>query len=211
MTQRSNALLAEAMHEKTLVRFSTPYEECLIEGYVLDIGPRYFLLGNVDDNVKFNGFQCMRLSDVRRLCVPAPYADFIVAALRKRGETIRRKPRINPNSLPELLTSANRLFPLVTIHQQRLKPDVCEIGRVTGISKSHLSLLEIGPDALWEEEPTVIRLREITRVDFGGDYEEALHMVGGSPDLSRWKSRKQRSPRTGTAPAAIPAPKPPRS
>ena len=43
-------------------------------------------------------------------------------------------------------------------------------------------LLEINPDASWDAEPREYRLRDITRVDFGGDYEDALHLVGGWPD-----------------------------
>jgi len=190
MTLRSNALLTEAMHEKLLVKFWSPFEPGSTQGYVLDIGPRFFLLGFVDDNIRFNGFQCMRLSDVRRLRVPDPFADFIVAALLKRGETIRRKPRVSLNSLPELLKSANRLFPVVTIHRERAKPGTCEIGRVVEITKSHVSLLEIGPDAIWEDESTEIPLRRITRVDFGGAYEDALHVVGGDPPQSKLKSRR---------------------
>jgi hypothetical protein len=184
MTRKSNSQLMEALYGKILVRFWTPYDSGSTDGYVLDIGPRFFLLGLVSGEIRFNGFQCLRLSDVRRLKVPAPYAEFNVAALRKRGESIEKKPRVNLNSLPQLLRSANRLFPLVTIHKEKADPEVCEIGRVVGISKSHVSLMEIGPDAIWEEKPTEIPLRDITRVDFGGGYEDALHIVGGSPTLS---------------------------
>ena len=44
---------------------------------------------------------------------------------------------------------------------------------MVGISGSQVFLLEIGPKAIWEEEPTEISLREITRVDFGGGCEDA--------------------------------------
>jgi hypothetical protein len=44
-----------------------------------------------------------------------------------------------------------------------------------------VSLLEITPSAEWEPRPTQYRLSEITRVNFGGDYEGALYMVGGEP------------------------------
>jgi hypothetical protein len=44
-----------------------------------------------------------------------------------------------------------------------------------------LSLLEIGPDAKWEDSPEEYRVGEITRVNFGGDYENALHLAGGDP------------------------------
>jgi hypothetical protein len=190
MSQKSNAQLTEALRDKTLVSFWNPYDSGSTHGYVLDIGPRFFLLGLVGEEIRFNGFQCLRLSDVRRLRVPATYPTFVVAALRKRGENIGRKPRINLNSLPELLKSANRLFPLVTIHLERVNLEKCKIGRVTDISKSYVSLLEIGPDAIWDEKPTKVSLREITRVDFGGGYEDALHIVGGDPPQSKLKSRE---------------------
>ncbi|MGA2809675.1 MAG: hypothetical protein ABSE87_16220 [Terracidiphilus sp.] len=189
MSQKGNSKLVEALCDKTLVKFWNPYDSGSTQGYVLDIGPHFFLLGLIGGEIRFNGFQCLRLSDVRRLQVPDPYSDFIVAALRKRGESIKRKPNINLQSLPELLWSANRLFPLVTIHRERVKPDTCEIGRVIDIGKAQVSLLEIGPDAVWEEEPTDIPLREITRVDFGGGYEDALQLVGGNPPRSRVRRR----------------------
>jgi hypothetical protein len=48
-------------------------------------------------------------------------------------------------------------------------------------SKRRVSLLKIDPDATWDTTPTEYRLREITRVGFGADYENALHLVGGEP------------------------------
>jgi hypothetical protein len=47
-----------------------------------------------------------------------------------------------------------------------------------------VSLLEIGPDAKWEDKPKEYRVTEITRVNFGGDYENALHLVGGVPGVA---------------------------
>jgi len=52
-----------------------------------------------------------------------------------------------------------------------------------------VSLLEIGPDAVWDDKPETYRLSEITRVDFGGDYEGALHLVGGSPRINKRRRR----------------------
>ena len=80
----------------------------------------------------------------------------------------------------DLLLSANLIFPLVTIHRERVDPDICEIGRVVWADKRYLSLREIDPHAKWEQQRQY-RLSEITRVDFGGAYEEALHFIGGEP------------------------------
>jgi len=77
------------------------------------------------------------------------------------------------------LRSAGRAFPLVAIHREKVDPDVCHIGRVVNIKRGRVVLLEIRPDATWEDGPSEYRLNEITRVNFGGDYENALHIVGG--------------------------------
>jgi hypothetical protein len=170
-----------ALDAKLLVKFSRPFEGRSIYGYVLDIGPRFFLIAIVGDRVRFDGFSCIRLSDVRKLQAPHYYAAFAEAVLRKRGERMPKKPRVSMASVDEMLLSADRAFGLVTIHRENINPDVRQIGRVVGVSKGRVKLLEIGPDASWDDEPKVYRLSEISRVDFGGDYENALQLVGGSP------------------------------
>jgi len=173
--------LTDAMQSKTVVRFVSRYEEARIEGYVLDVGPKFFLMAIVDERISFNGFQCMRFSDVTRLEVPASNSDFIVAALMKRGESIESKPQIDLTSAATILDSASRIVPLVTIHTQKSQPDRCWIGRTLGATGTHEALLEIGPDAVWETIPTMKAFKPITRIDFLGGYEEALYLVGGEP------------------------------
>lgn len=178
---KTKEVLQQALNKRQLVKFARPFEPGRCEGYVLAIGPKFFLLALLGDEVRFNGFRCFRISDVRKLRAPAKYTAFLEAALKKRGEKIPMNPRIEVASVERLLQSANRAFPLVTIHREKVDPDICHIGRVAAISKGQVSLLEINPDALWDKETSEYRLNEITRVDFGGGYEEALHLVGGAP------------------------------
>lgn len=147
----------------------------------MGIGPQFFLVCIVNDGIHFDGFQCFRLSDVRRLEVPAKYSQFVEVALKKRGERLPRRPKVLLGSLPKLLFTASRAFPLVTIHREKVDPETCHIGRVMKLNNGSVAVLEIGPDADWDETPETYRLSEITRVDFGGSYEEALHLVGGVP------------------------------
>jgi hypothetical protein len=192
MTQARNLKLSQAHSNAIVLRFSNPYDEGWTHGYVLDIGPQFFLLGLIDESMKFNGFQCQLVSDLRRIKVPDPYEDFIVAALRKRGQSIDAKPEIDLSSLPALLKSANALFPLVTIHRERAKPGECFIGKVLDISERNLLLHTIDPGAVWHKKPSRFRLSEITRVDFGGGYEEALHLVGGNPKTLKKPTKAKR-------------------
>ena len=64
---KNNLNLALARRDKLLVQFRRPFEEGSVHGYVIDIGPQFFLLALVSDAIRFNGFQCFRLSDVRKL------------------------------------------------------------------------------------------------------------------------------------------------
>jgi hypothetical protein len=164
-----------------LVKFTRPFEQGSFNGLVLDIGPRFFLIAVIEDGCRYNGFSCLRLSDVRELETPHRYAHFVTEALKKRGEHTPRRPRVKVAGIEDLLTTASRAFPLVTIHREVIDPDICQIGRVEEVAKGRFSMLEIGPDAKWDDKPTEYRLRDITRVDFGGAYEDALNIVGGAP------------------------------
>lgn len=180
MANKTLSRLKRAMRERIFVRFSRPFEDGFVRGYILDIGPKFFLLLRMSEDIWFNGFECFRVSDVRKLRADL-YAEFAEAALRKRGEHIAKKPRVILRSIEELLLSAAELSDLVIIARERVRPNACRIGQILKVRDGHVSLLEIGPDAKWESSTTELRLREITHVGFGGDYEAALHLVGGDP------------------------------
>jgi hypothetical protein len=104
-----------------------------------------------------------------------------------RGQKIPAKPCISISSIEDVLLTASREFPLVTIHREQVNADVCSIGRVQGIDRGRVSLLEISPAAKWDEKPEIYRLNQITRVGFGADYEDALFLVGGEPQQANNK------------------------
>jgi hypothetical protein len=191
MPKQRTLELADAMRDRQRVRFRRRFESSYVYGWVLHVGPRFFLLAYVGDGVRLDGFACFRASDVKDFG-PAPYAAFVEAALKKRVERRPKKPRVSLANIGELLLSAGRAFPLVAIHREQLDPDVCFVGRVLDVSGGRLSMLEIGPDAVWEDTPEEYRLSEITRGDFGGDYENALDLVGGAPPPRKAGDRSKR-------------------
>jgi hypothetical protein len=149
------------------------------------VGPRFFLLALLsDESVRFNGFCCCRITDVKDL-KRDPYEAFAEAALKKSGSRRPAGPRVSVSTLEELLLSANKAFPLITIHRERISPDTCRIGRIQHIEKGYLWFLEIGPNAKWDRRPAWLRLKDITCVEFGGGYEASLYLVGGLPRLAR--------------------------
>lgn len=172
------------MREHRFVRFTRIFEQGFARGYILDVGPRFFLMALQGDEIRFDGFACFRFKDVRNLEID-PFAAFSEAALKKLKVPTPKKPEVVLGTIEDLMLSANRSFPVITIHREGVVPDACWIGRVEAISRGHVSLLEIAPNAKWDRRPTQHKLSAITAVEFGGEYERALVLVGG--DMSTGK------------------------
>lgn len=179
MTRSMAEQLTTAMGDGQLVRLYRPFEEAYVRGYVLDVGAEFFLLSLVSDRLWFDGFECFRVDDVDEV-VADPYTRFTEAALSARGE-IKPDLTLRLTSIGDLLTSAAERFPLVTIHKERDEPDACYVGRILSVEGGIVWMREIGPDATWDADPLAHKIGHITRVNFGGGYEDALALVGGAP------------------------------
>ena len=94
--------LEDAVRDHGLVRLSRRFEGSAIRGYVLEVGPSFFLFALVSDRVHFDGFECFRVKDIKGI-KPDPYATFVESALKKRREHRPRKPSVSVASIEELL------------------------------------------------------------------------------------------------------------
>ena len=148
MQKSLSSRLKGFMLGQSLVRFARRFEKDTVRGYVLDVGPQFFLLALVSDRIWYDGFECFRISDVSKLR-PDRYGPFVEQALRARGEKRPAKPRISLKNIQELVLTAGRAFPLVAIHREKIDPDVCWIGRVMEVTPEVVRILELGPDAVW--------------------------------------------------------------
>jgi hypothetical protein len=189
-----NAQLIRAIEDRSLVRLTRKVETGVADGYVVAKSNHWLLLLLIGEGVVYAGFQAFRLQDISSLQVPSPYAFFYQAALRKRGQRRPIAPKLNLSNTQELVSSAGKRFPLVTLHREKADPEVCHIGRVVSVSPTSASLLEITPHATWEEAPTAYRLAQVTRVDVGGPYEEALALVATANPSVKGTSRKRAAP-----------------
>jgi len=176
--------LRAAMASRTLVRIERCCEDGWVDGYVVALAKQWFVLHVVGEGITFVGYQAFRVKDVTSHVAPAPYAAFKEKALRMRKLRRTVPAKLDLSSTAALLLSANAKFPLVTVHCELVDPEVCHIGQVIEVSRTAVKLCEIDPDATWDSELTSHRLTKITRIDFGGPYEEALALVGGRANLA---------------------------
>ena len=174
------AQLRMAQQKKLIVKFARPFEPGTFIGFVMDVGPKFFLLAVIKDGFAFEQYSFLRTKDIRNLEVPAKYSDFYKTVRVKRGDKMPPKIKVRLTDAESILRS--QAGSLVAIHRERVAPETCHIGIVESGNATYVELLEIGPDAKWQTESNYYRLNQITRIDLPGPYEKALLLAGGEPN-----------------------------
>jgi hypothetical protein len=173
------AILASALLSGQIVRIITkamPGES--LDGYVVSLSETFVLLHILDNGnyTSLNGYVALPIGGLKIVRVQDDYMAFSERAMKVKGISPLPQPDILLLDLPGLLSSADAHFPLVTIHQERVDRGCCFIGRVEKLTKRFVHLRKIDPAAHWVETEKLL-FEDITRVDFGGGYEEALWLV----------------------------------
>jgi hypothetical protein len=153
-----------------------------LQGFVLAWSPCWTLMADVDDGIYLNGYVAFRTKDVKAVETSGSKGRFKARALSLRGQWPPRlpDPAIAIGCTRELLLSAAK-YSLVTLHVEERDPEVAYIGVPQVVGQKSLSLREITPAAKWSKTITRYRYRDLTRVEVGGKYEDALFIVAGPP------------------------------
>src|ERR1044072_2330334 len=185
----------QIIRSQYLVRFERkPLDEAELYGFVLACSETLTLLNVLETStLTLNGYSVIRNADVSLYAVydrPDYYFDSRV--LRLKGISPQPQPEVSVASLPELLASVDKHYPLFTIHRERVHDDVCFIGRLAGMTPKTFTLFEIDDCAEWDG-PHRYRFEDVTKVDFGGGYEEALALVARENDKTKSKRKRAAS------------------
>jgi hypothetical protein len=153
----------------------------VIEGFVVDLAGDWVVLHVVYD-VGLNGWSVVRLDTVRTV-EREPANSFLPRALAQFGEE-PAPVLVDLTSPVDIIRSLAATFPLLTLLAEIDDPRAAAVGRPTRTGKKKVDLLEITPEGTWDgREPRRLRFADITRVDVGGRYEQALHELGGYPPI----------------------------
>jgi hypothetical protein len=175
-----------------------PLDNQLLSGFVVQFSEVLTLISPLDDErFELNGYTVIRNRDVRRWR-PVYESSFYVRALRLKGVKPVRKRGLSLAGWSELLKSAGQRFPLITVSRERADNNACQIGRVVSHNRISFELEEVDTDASWCGRHRY-RFSDVTRVDFGGGYEDALARVAaakfGAPQM---KGGRNASPVQGS-------------
>jgi hypothetical protein len=164
-----------------------------MDGRVAAVRDGLVVLALIGDDIVPNGFVVLRTADITFVKYPAPYAELVEKVLGVRGGEQRFSLPSKPMSWGGVLESAAKYWPLAAVHTETAQPDVVFIGQVTSIPSEGavMSLRLVGPDGKWKKKAMAIPVGDISRIDFGGRYEEALAIaVGLAPKMKRRPVRR---------------------
>ena len=143
-------------------------------GFVVGFSDKLILFHVVNmDAFRLNGYCAIQIEDVKAYRAFEKPQFWQSRAARRFKFTPVCPPGISLGSIPELITSIARGYPLFTCHPERTKPYVCYIGSLISATAATFTINDLDCDAEWTG-PRRLRFRDITRVEFGGGYEEAL-------------------------------------
>jgi hypothetical protein len=172
MRSRFQSLLKK--HQGCLFEVKRRSQMCKIAGFAIDASDSLVLIHQIDwDSFRLFNYTVIRDEDIKAY----RFFDKPKYWQHRAAKKFRLKPvrpvGISIASLPELLESINKRHPLITIHPEKRKPDICYIGPLLSISEQTFTIEDLDSSGEWTG-PRRMKWRDVTRVDFGGGYERAL-------------------------------------
>ena len=142
----------------------------------------WILIADTRDGGYLDGFTALRTKDITKVKKVDGFEPELLKKLKQWPPAAPEQP-ISLSSAEAIIRTVGEGRDALTIHQEKDKPDACFIGAPVDWGRKSVWLLEIDRHARWDTEMTKYRLKDITRIDFGGGYEDALLTVSGAkPD-----------------------------
>lgn len=170
----------EIIQKRYLVSFDfEPLNNLHTWGFVLACNDTFTLINCFNrDMYSLDGYSVFYNEDISEYWVYTDVEDYLETKYVKlKNIKPKAQPSLNLNSLPEMLTSISKKFPLIQIYRDRLNEDGYVIGKLAKLKENTFNLLCIRTDAKWKEIPSRFRFADITRIDFGTKYAEVLLTV----------------------------------
>lgn len=181
--------IREAIERASLLRFVRSRFEAPgahLVGVPVAVGSQWVVVARMDDAIRLDGFDALRMSDLTEVNLTFQSRSFYCRALRWKRARVSSQSGLQLTSARAVLHSVQRSHALIVIEREATQMDGADIGRIVRFSTRSCSLRSMSPSAEWNRSPEIVLYADVTRVGFGGEYEETLAAVGGLPD-PRWQ------------------------
>ncbi|MFW6775209.1 hypothetical protein ACOACO_13065 [Nocardioides sp. CPCC 205120] len=150
------------------------FEADQIDGFVIALTDDWVVLHALADGVHLDDIAMLRLRDVSRIWFrdDDPYHHRAITALNGPVASFDCAPDVGT---VELLTAAAATADIFAIHLEVLEGEPLAIGRLLDHGKKRFTLHYVGRDGEWARASERWRYRDVTRIEVGGRYLDALN------------------------------------
>ena len=142
-------------------------------GFVVGLSETLVLLNVLNSGtMRLNGYTAIRLKDITECTDDETFAP---SALKLLGERPKPQHDLLLLDMPGLLSSVGAHFPLLELFQEKTGP-AFYIGRILRFGKKKAHLQTVTRGGTWGDIYK-FACKDISRVDFGDGYDEALWLV----------------------------------
>ena len=150
-----------------------------LSGVVVEVAREFALVHRMSDTIHLDGHAVVRISDVSQVDRRPERGHFFGRALALRREKPYLPKGIDLSCMKSAISSVATFYPLVTVHRELIDPTTCSIGSPAVLTDKSVTLRWLTPAAKWSGTSPRYRLVDITLLEFGGQYEDALARVAG--------------------------------
>ena len=165
--------------EPVLVELLRTFDEEPWYGFLIAESEQLVVVHLVSDRFNLDGYCAFRREDIEYVDEAFDKLDLIQRALRIKGQQPLPRDDLDLSSMKALMESAQRLFGVLLIDRE-LVADSVEVGTIRMTSADTYVLRWLSVLAEWENDDRPFRYRDVTRLEFGAEYEQTLLAVARS-------------------------------
>jgi hypothetical protein len=146
-------------------------------GFVVGRTDELLAIHQVSDRYSLDGYRIFRCSDLTEVDEKFHRRSLIEAALSIKHQSPREPSDLDLSGMRRAMETAQALYPVLIIDRERIYPDEVEVGTVRMTSEETYVLRWLSPEAIWEDDDRPFRYRDVTMLEFAGEYEQTLALV----------------------------------
>ena len=150
------------------------FEITMTDGFVIALTDDWLVMHALDDGVYLDDIVMLQLQDVSRVWFRDDNS-YHHRAIEGLGQSIAVFECEHMASASELLNAASAMADIFAIHLEALDREPLFIGRLVKLRKKSFDLRYVGRDGVWRDHVDRLKYRDVTRIEVGGRYLEALN------------------------------------
>ena len=171
MKKHCDGLAAAMAADKLVTLYRRKINKDRLHGYIVGLSDTWVLLNAVEiDTLVLDGYVAIRLGDVSRFTTDN---GFVGEYLKLSGVCPQKPSEIDMEDSASMLRSVSQAFSLFMIESEKIEPGIGFVGRLGKLTGRNLWLKKFSSKATWVETEK-FKLKDITSINFGGGYVEAL-------------------------------------